>query len=234
MRKRNKRLVLGLCGLAFIIYVVIKGIGAFKQNANAFEQVLPSTYSLPNEDWNVILAPYRNQVVINEVLNSTVRNPIVLATVNSENSLIITKIDLKTDISLQTLIHTENIGADASVGHTYATINPGYFSFQYAVEPVPPSTDLYLTFAGDSVQTLFKSDSIVSCHLLCSNFSTRYTEEGPVDIFIKSNSKLFQRVTVPMDILFLKRKGSCFMLVMTPNDKQTPIPPELLYNIVTP
>jgi hypothetical protein len=233
MKKATKRIILGLCGLTFIIYVIIKGIGAFQQNGKAFEQVLPSTYSLPNEDWNVVSPQHWNQVVVNEVLNSKVRNPIVLATFNSESSLIITKIDLKTDISLQALIHSEIIGTDASVGRTYATINPGYFSFQYAAEAVSPAADIYLTFAGDSVQNFFKSDSIVSYHLLCKNFSMRYTEDGPVDIFVKSNSTIFQTVRVPMDILFLKRKGSCFILFMTPNDKQMPILPKLLYNIVT-
>ena len=70
-------------------------------------------------------------------------------------------------------------------------------------------------------------------HLRCKNFSLRYGENNPVDIFVKGKEGSLGRTPViPMDILFLRRQKNVFLFVLTPRNDDYDVPAELLYRII--
>lgn len=237
MEKRKKtgtRIILFLCIAGIIIYLIFKIVNAFGDNARAFAEDLPITYSLAAEDSNLIAVKYRSKITVNKVLNSKVRNSISLVTFDQKYSLIFYKIGLSKDISLKTLINTQIKSVDRSTGYTYSVVDNNFFRFQYKAGIVKPASQIYLTLSGDSLQTIAKNDSTVSYHLLCSNLSLRYTEEEPIDIYVAGQQKAFGRtVKIPMDILFLKRNRAVYLLLLVPNNPDASIAPNLLYDITT-
>ncbi len=149
--------------------------------------------------------------------------------------IIIYKIDLIKDGLLKDVLHTNIESVDRTTGTVYTVINHNnFFQFQYQVGSAQPVSNIYLTLAGDSLKNLVQNDSVMSYHLLCKNFSIRYNKDGPIDLFVVGQEGMLATTTIiPMDLLFLKRDGAIYLLIMTPNDPKSPIPPDLLYNVVT-
>jgi len=78
-----------------------------------------------------------------------------------------------------------------------------------------------------------KNDSVISYHLMCDNFSIRYGEKEPIDIFVaRKEEALGYKRRIPMDLLFLKRDSAVYMLIMIPDDPNSAIAPDLLYNVI--
>jgi hypothetical protein len=69
--------------------------------------------------------------------------------------------------------------------------------------------------------------------LRCKNFSIRYSEKGPIDIFVEAKESILGKMDVPVDILFLKRDRAVYLLLMSPNNPKEGILPNFLYNIVS-
>jgi hypothetical protein len=210
-------------------YLALKIIDGFKQNARAFDEDLPSAYSLPGDVSSIISKKYIHKIKVNEVLRSKVRNPISLITFDERYSLIIYKINLLENKSVKNLIDVVNNSTDRTTGVTYSVVNNNLFSFQYKAGGVPPAPKIYLTYSGDSLQTTVEGDSIKGYQLLFRNLSIRYSEHGPIDVFIKSVNK----ANVPVHILFFNRNKSCYFLLMAPNDSGSNVNADILYKLVT-
>ena len=118
--------------------------------------------------------------------------------------LILYKIDLVKDALLKDVVHTDLESVDRTTGIVYTVINHNnFFRFQYRTEPTKLVSNIYLTLAGDSLQSVAKNYSVMSYHLLCDNLSMRNAEKGPIDIFMVGEEKVLATTTViPMDLLF--------------------------------
>lgn len=229
MENMSKRKIIRLCilgGLA--IFLLFKIVSGFKQNAKAFDEDLPPEHSLTTDVLNLISKKYRDKIKVNEVLRSKVRSPISLITLDDRYSLIIYKIDLLENQPINNLLSVTNESTDRSTGVTYGIVDNNLFSFQYKSGGSPPASKIYLTLSGDSLQTAFKSDTTIGYHLLFKNFSIKYSSNDPIDLFVKSDNGS----NVPIDILFLNRNKSCYLLLMTSNDVNAPISADLLYKVV--
>ena len=228
------RITLALFALGFIFFLSYKIKFAFSGNKKALTEHLPSEYSLKKEDSNLISEKYRSSLKVNEVYRSKVRNPISLVYFGQEYNLIIYKIDLIKDISLKFIFNTEIKSVDQSTGYTYSIIGQNiYFNFKYKAGLIQPVSKIFLTLSGDSLQTVCENDSILSYHLLCNNFSIRYAEKGPIDIFVGGKDRsLWTTTLIPMDLLLLKRNSAIYLLVMTPNNPKSNISHDLLYDVI--
>lgn len=197
-------------------------------------QDLPSTYVITAEDSNLIAKKYLKDLKADIIVRSKVRGPVSLIYFDKEYHLIIYKLDLIKEASLEDLLHTVIESVDRTTGETYSVINYNdFFKFQLNTVPSKPVSQIYLTLAGDSLQNVVKNDSMVCYHLLCENLSIRYAKNDPINIFLVGEEKTLGATTiVPMDLLFLKRDDSVFLLIMTPNSPKLTIAPDLLYNIV--
>jgi hypothetical protein len=233
--KRKKRVtILSLIGMVFLIILVSKIYHGFLQNQQAFDEDLPPTYKLSSEDSNLISNNYRQKLKVIEVFRSKVRNSISLVSVGENYRLIIYKIDSTKTASLKDILKTEIKSVDRSTGYTYTILgNDIPYKFQYKSGIESRGAKIYLTLAGDSLNTVEKSDSIFSYHLICKNISIRYDENAPIDIFIGGKEVAFGNTdTIPMDVLFLKRNRSVYLLLLTSDNPKSLIPNNLLYDIV--
>jgi hypothetical protein len=145
------------------------------------------------------------------------------------------RIPLTKDTSLSDILHINTESAESTSMGVYTVINNNtFFYFKYRESSIDPASQIYLTLAGDSLQNVVKNDSIISYHILCDNFSIKYSKSEAVDIFVVGKDKAFgTTIVIPMDLLFLKRDSAVYLIMMIPNDPRLTIQPDLLYNIVT-
>jgi hypothetical protein len=224
--------LLSLIGLSLFGYLALKVNHGFKQLKKDFAENLPSTYVLSSEDSSIIANRYRSKIEVVEVNNSKVRGPVSTVRFNSTYSIIIYKIALTGNISLDTAFHTKLKKVDRSVGYSYRIIGNRFFRFQYKSGEVSPPSKIYLTISDAPLNSLYSNDSLVYYHLSCENLSIRYSEKEPVDIFVEGNEGILGTYSIPMDLLFLKRNNGIYILLMTPLSRKAGIPSDLLYNIV--
>ena len=124
-----------------------------------------------------------------------------------------------------------------SKGVLYNLLNSNnnlFFNFSYLSGTPPAIFNIKVLMYGDSLTNTVKNDSIVSYHLECNNFSLNYSDDTPIDIFVEGRKKYFGLNTerIPIDILFLKRNKMVYLLLMTPENANSYISPDLLPNIV--
>ena len=232
-RQKKYRLIIGLCAAGIIIYLIVKIISAFIDNAKAFEEDLPPVYSLTTEDSSLIAPKYRGQIKVDKVLKSKVRNPISLISYNGKYNLILYKVGQGINMPLEKIIALEEKSVDRSTEHTYSVIDNNFYLFLYTSGVHFIDGTIYLNWDVDTLSTIQKSDSIIGYHLLCNNLSISYLKDGPIDLFLEADKKAFTNVKVPIDILFLQRNSVIYFLLMTPSDRAISIPSSLLYNLVT-
>lgn len=88
--------------------------------------------------------------------------------------------------------------------------------------------------AKEELRVTYKLDSLITYGLVTNNLSIHYKENGIADIIVKGKEQnLGNSVTMPIEVLFLKRKSSVFFLTLIAKNVSDTIPPNLLYNIVT-
>lgn len=232
-RKRWKFLLI-IGSLAVLVYILIKTISTIIATHRAFDEDLPATYILSSEDSSLIREKFRNKISTNVIHRSKVREPISMLFFDQNYHLIIYKINLTEIKSLQEIIHTEIKAANRSVGYPYSVYGDNiFFNFQTKAGLTHPVSKIYLTLSGDSLKIIAKNDSVMAYHLRCKNFSLRYGENNPVDIFVKGKEGSLGRTPViPMDILFLRRQKNVFLFVLTPRNDDYDVPAELLYRII--
>ena len=93
---------------------------------------------------------------------------------------------------------------------------------------------IYIGFNTDSITKGITNDSLITYGLVTNNLSIHYKENDIADIIVKGKEQnLGNSVTMPIEVLFLKRKSSVFFLTLIAKNVSDTIPPNLLYNIVT-
>ena len=207
----------------------------FSKNQMAFEEDLPSTYKLSSEDSNLISYNYRHKLKVIEVFGSKVRNPISMISIDENYRLIIYKIGSANSLLLNDILHTEIKNGNLSTGYTYTVLSNNIpYKFQYKSGIERKGTKIYLTVDGDSLNTFKQNDSIVSYNLICKNISIRYGQNAVVDIFIESKKRSFvNSQNIPVSILFCRRSNNIYLLLLSSDKPNSPIPNNLLYDMVT-
>jgi len=229
--------------LIFIAIAVVFGfillIGkiyhAFSELDESFDNNLPISYELSREDSSLIDSSYWPKTKVGAVCRFKNKMPVSFLGVDSQYSLFINQLSIDSNERLNSLFNIEHENGYASVGYVYSLFqsNP-LFKFRYLANSVKPSNKLYLTFFGDSLRNKLSGDSIIIYQLICSNFSLRYQSGAPIDIFMERKTGFFDsNKRIKTEILFLKRAGSFYMLILTPASSEILLPDDLLYHIVT-
>lgn len=221
--------------VAIGIWLSIKIPEAVKKSKEAWHEDLPLTYTITNEDSNLIAPKYQKDLHVIEVRNSKVRHSIPILLFDKKYDLFTYKIDMTGDYTMQSIFSVNNESVGVTPQYVYSEIGIGGVYILKCIAGAPKIADkIYLTYTGKSFQTVASNDSILSYHLQCKNFSVRYGKDDPIDmVLIGFEGPLTITNTIPMDILFLKRGKSMYMLVLTPKEENGSIAPDLLYNIVT-
>lgn len=228
-----KVLIIALCVVAFLLFAGIKIMNGFNDIQESFTNDLPMTYSILPEDSTLLEKNYWSKLKADKIVNFKNRAPISILSFDQKYYLIINKIAVGKAVSLQNILHETNKSTDRTVGEVYSVINLNEScQFQYRSSFIKPTSEIFLTLAGDSIQSI-KGNNVVSYHLLCKDFSIRYLEKGAIDIYVTGKEMaLGTKASKPMSMLFLKRGSKVYFLLMIPIDPNGTISPNLLYSIV--
>lgn len=234
--RRNRIRFFAIIGLIFIVWLIIRLAIGIKQNRNAFEEDLPLTYSMSLDDSSLFAGNIRSKIKVVEIRNSKVRPSISILLYDKKYHLVTYKIPTASTVNpLPKLLQMNNKSSCTSTGYSYSLIDKDIiYQIKYIAGKPEPAQQIYLTLSGDSIQTVVSADSIISYNLKCKNLSIKYDSKAPVDMFVTGEERPLGMTTiVPMDIVFLKREGFIYLMIMTPQSNETNIPANLLYSIVT-
>jgi hypothetical protein len=217
--------------VGYLIYIVIN---SFNRLSKSSIEDLPSSYTISSEDSSLIARQYWPELHADEIYNSKVRTPVSFLSFGNNYEIIIYRIDLEKDKTLDDLILFENKSVATTDRYTYTTIkHNNFFNLSYLTGPVKPVDKIFLTLSGDSIRTITKNDSLISYHLLCRNFSIRYAGDAPKDIFFVGVEGLLAITkVVPLNISFLKRGKAVYLLLMAPHSSKKSVPADLLDKII--
>jgi len=227
-------IAIGLLLIALIISLFSRVPRMVKAVNESTKNDLPMTQVVTSEDSSLISRKYIDKVRAHENINSKVRAPVSFLYVDDTYHLVIYKIGSTGVRSISDLlqIKEENSKRTDEVVYTIIDFN-GFSRFQWRPIPSRAVTKIHVTFGGDSLTRVAANDSIVSYYLLCQSFSIKFSEQGPVEVYMVGEDRPFGRVAIsPSDILFLKRNDALYLMIMTPASADRNIPKDLLYNIV--
>ena len=216
--QRNKRLlrvvIISIALLSFFIYLSIKIIEGAKQLNKDFEANLPSTYTF--EDSNLIARKFWPEINVNEIARNKLRNPVSLLVVDKKFNLIIYKLTLQEDRSLNQIISFNRKKSFRSSKYSYRVIGNNIpFHFDYKGGEIHPVREVHLAIWGDSISQEITSDSIVSYRFLIGNMSLTYDSENGADILVEGKEELFgMTTTIPMNLLFRKRGRDLYLFLL--------------------
>ncbi|WP_431215932.1 hypothetical protein ACQ86N_15525 [Puia sp. P3] len=233
-KSRFRIIILVLILGGALLYTVVAIVNAFKDLSKSSEEDLPASYKITPEDSSLFNCQYWTQLRADEIVNSKVRYPISFLFFGNDYELITYRMDLEEDIQLGQLIEMENKYVTSTARHTYNNITHNkFFNFCYLAGGSKPVSKLFMTLYGDSIVTTRKNDSLVSYHLICKNFSIRYAEDAPKDIFFVGVEG-FLDITklVPLNISLLKRGKALYLLLMAPHTSRGNVPADLLDKII--
>lgn len=226
--KRRRIVVFSLVS-TLAIFIVIKVIGLAVVTIKAQKQRLPSTYSLRPEDSMLFNEENRRKLAVIEIQNSTVRQPVSFITYDGEYSLILCPLNTS-PYNLNKNFVVEEKSTDVSNGVPYAVVDNNAFKFKYALNDNVAVSQVYFTLQGESIQQLLQNDSMVCYGLRCRELSVRYGKEDAVDLYVKAD-KYFS-TGVPLTVLFYRKKGRFYFLLLSPNKKKN-FDPQLLPRLVS-
>jgi hypothetical protein len=230
-KKRNIRIIFGFCIVALIAWLGIRIAEAFKSTAKAFEEDLPTTYTISRQDSNLIAPKYRNELKVVEVRRSKVRDDIAILSIGEQYTIILQRLKLSPSSPLTKAIHATEATMSRSTMVTYSIINLGDFSYQCKAGNVETATDLFLTLSGGAVKKLRQNDSLVSYSLRVRDMSLRYGEDSPVDIYMTIKEG-FIRKAVPMNFMLLKKNNAVFFIVLSAKNGGELPKPDAIQEIV--
>lgn len=229
MKKKNILIVLLITiSLSIVIYLAVKIYNANLLNEKGIAQTLPSIYELTSEDSSLISESLIGDMEVKEVFRNKMRNSVSLIYLKDRYQLLMYKMDFQTNIPLSGIIETKIKSVKQSIGYAYRIINANTFYFRYRAGDLEPLSNLFLTISGDSVQTVQKTDSSLMYYFHCDNMSIRYSYNDPIDIIVekKGNNNF------PMNLMFVKKNTSLYLLIMTAKDRKVIIDPKSILEVI--
>lgn len=219
--------IIGLLICFFFVKAIVQIIISFNESDFYSEDLKQEYMNLFSESDQDSLSVVWNY-------NSKVRNQISLFNYGSQKKYCITiyKIPVVKNFSLNEINLKKTRKEKLSTGNIYTTINEGMlFELNYASGSPPQATNIHFSYSGDSLKNIVENDSMKSYFMNMESFSIRYNKESIVDIFGKTEE--FWNKRIALNILFLKRNGSLYLLLMTANHNTDKLPYDLLYKLIS-
>jgi len=213
----------GVGALAYLIFGFIKMIVDMSQLSST---EIATVRTIPSEYLNIFNIEGRGLIANKFTDLNTTRHPISHFDYDHNKYFIVmNKIDIAKDISLNKLINVAYQRTNVSLNVAYLGVSE--FNVYFSYLPVPVKTEeIQLNLNGDSIEEIAKSDSIVNYYLHLESVSLRYKKNGLNDLVLKAKSD-----EVPASILFLKRKKIIYVIYMS-NNYDDILPRDLLYNLM--
>lgn len=143
----------------------------------------------------------------------TARSPFSTFDFKNGNCLIIAKLDTAITMTLRAAAIETGGRAEGSMDSIYNIINENYFEISHLVSKPKTIQNFYVTLNGDSIREITRNDSTIQYYWRAKNFSARYEQRGPVDIYGSVKGQ-----EVPMDIFFMRRNGKLYFALLSVNN----------------
>jgi hypothetical protein len=207
---------------------------AFQGHREIFQPDLLPTYFLSSTDSDLISPRYRRKMEVIEVCNSRYHSPVSFVHIQKAFCLAIHKVDIGRDGPMDSMLHQKKAYFDEGGGSIYSIYSGAHtYTFDCVSEKTKPIS--MFVFASDAGQVTkgVSNDSIVNWRFVCNRFFIHNDKDGTADIKIETKEgPLGMERPIAMDLLFLKRDGGVYLLLLTADDPKTPAPPGMLYDIV--
>lgn len=223
-------LLLGLCCIGYIVFKVVKGLEDIE---NDFAEDLPTTFKMPEEDSLLIKKECLKRIRVVQVRNSLVRSEVSMFLVDNRYPLFIYKLDSTGLLSFKDSFTVKSIWTIPTIGVSYNFLVERLYEFRYKTGAVGATSSVVLAIKGDSLLQTLRNDSLINFSGLYDNFSISYGSNKVIDIVIEGRGKGFGIYSVPMDILFCKRKKNTYLLILTADKPHTPIPRNFLLSMLS-
>jgi hypothetical protein len=213
-------LAISIVGSVFLVYRILKG---FDQLDVTLAEFLPSSYLLSGVDSQCIGNQAMSEMKVREICRSKMRGDVALLTFEGRYDVVMYKIVTDKIYPLKDILHEEGKSLDRSVGVSYRVMENSLFDFQYRKGEVQPVSQIYLTIGGDSIQKILSNDSIIAFNSICKDFSIKYGQGGPVDIFAIVKKKSLTNNHFPVNIVFLRKDKNVCLFVLSPQNSDEPL-----------
>lgn len=205
----------------------------FLQNIKSSKEDLPITKLLTASD-SAEFKHILNRIEIVQIRNSKVRNPIFDFVLDETYQMIVYKIPVQPTFDLH-LLDFKTIDVDRTTRITYNIIdNPPKFRFQYKAGTVPEANKIFLTMSVDSLKTINYGDSAVCFEGYCKNFSIRYSEGDPIDLYFEIGNEdniLKGLHGIPIGLLLYHRTNFLYFYLLVSNKLNSKVPLNVLKSV---
>lgn len=217
--------------VAFAAFIYFSNIGY--QFYISSSQDLPMSFDLPKDYKELFSEDKRSQINSVYTYNSKVRTPISTFKFNNDYSLAIFKLPLQNDVSFLKGIKMSQENAYFTKGIVYSDISQNGIDLRCRSVVQAKLSNLYLKLNGDALKIIVRNDSILSCALNFRNFSLSYGLDDDVEVFAGSESGVFSfGKTKSVNLLFKKRNGFIYFIMLSGNDKKKGIEEDTLNNLI--
>jgi hypothetical protein len=149
---------------------------------------------------------------------------------NEDASIQVLKLDTIGHLSLKDILNETFTASKMSMYAYYSDYFPNkYISINYQIGVQEKVNSLYFTLNGEKNQIIQKNDSLVYYYSIMKDFSIKYRKESKVDIYGEVTSRA--QGGTPVEIMFLKRNGNLYFLILFTNDNIN-LDQYALYNLI--
>lgn len=240
--KISNRLVVVIMALAVITAVGLGYQFFFKQVLSdlkngdpSLNEILPQTYQLPSTDSCLFIDDSLSHIKVAEIWNLKFRDPISFLLYRKTLLILLYKISIANDFTLQNSIIVTNEDADVLNGVAYVPINEGVnLRYKFRIGPITtPVEKIFMTLSTDSTELVMKTDTSIYYHALLNNFSLRYSLNEPIDIFIEGQKELMlKRKRIPADIFIVRKTKNLYFAIMVSNNSDHQVPVGILSQLI--
>ncbi len=217
MKQKNTKTLVRLLIVVLVLFVGEKIVIGFIENKSALNEYLPSTHTFSSEDSILISPAYIDSLKMVEKYQSKVRNPVTLLEYRNRYSLLYYKFDSLKDFELSNVkIKQASVDRTQDVSYRIIVNNYTKFKLEYKSGLLKPASELFLTFSGDSIKNIIKSNSVIGYSLLLNNLSIKYNAEEPIDFYIENAGNFVTQSPTHLNLFLFKKHSEVYLLIVTP------------------
>jgi len=222
---------------SFFFQIVVVSFSLIGCNNSVIQQVNEIKLKFPqtktydiSKEYLQLLNNNKNITLINTV-NIRGRNPISFFYYSRNYCLQIYKIDSNLYFPVRKVVNSEFHNTHNEIGAFYTILGIDSIASEYKLWS--PGNPQKITFSlyGENSSLLFSSDSVMYYYSNFQSLSISNTEAKNVDIrchVLKEN----QSIPLPIEIMFLKRNNSLYLLLLSSRHNTIKLDKQELFNLV--
>lgn len=218
-----------------IIYRMIIFFEGIEHSVHLSEQAAlndPTFYSAKEPvEYAKLLKSSRSLIFDKSLINKN-RSPISQYIFEKIYHIDLYKLKIADTLPLKALIIENQKNEHITYGWPYNIID-SYNSYQISCRVFFRDTvsKIYLNLFGNRTHVIRKNDSLIDYYSLFRNFYIKYSPNGKQD-FYGSIKDTLSSVTVPIEIMFLRRNTNLYIILMTPIHNNVKLIPGTLLKLI--